>query len=74
MNIRFTKWMERDDRCLYLCATQLRDRIKSGEQKDVTEAESVILKEFLENYLVVRLTHMFFIDVSEPVLILLNHF
>ena len=74
MNIRFAKWMERDDRCLYLCATQLRDRIKSGEQKDVTEAESVILKEFLENYLVVRLTNMFFIDVSEPVLILLNHF
>ena len=74
MNIRFAKWMERDDRCLYRCAIRLRDKVKSGDKKDVTEAENVILKEFLENYLMVRLTNMFFIDVSEPVLILLNHF
>ena len=74
MNIRFAKWMERDDRCLYLFAISLRDKVKSGDKKDVTDAETVILKEFLENYLMVRLTNMFFIDVSDPILIVLNHF
>ena len=74
MNIRFTLWMEKDDRCLYLCAMKLRDNIESGQQKDVTEAETIILKDFLGNYLVVRLTNMFFIDVSDLVLTLLNHF
>ena len=66
--------MERDDRCLYLFATSLRDKVKSGDKKDVTDAETVILKEFLENYVMVRLTNMFFIDVSEPILTILNHF
>ena len=74
MNIRFSLWMEKDDRCLYFCATKLRDKIKMGLHKDVTEAETTILKDFLGNYLVVRLTNMFFIDVSDPVVTLLNHF
>ena len=74
MNIRFALWMEKDDCCLYLCSTKLRDNIESGQQKDVTEAETIILKDFLGNYLVVRLTNMFFIDVSDLVLTLLNHF
>ena len=74
MNIRFAKWMEKDDRCLYLCATKLRDSINMGLHKDVTEAETTILKDFLGNYLVVRLTNMFFIDVSNPVINILNHF
>ena len=74
MNIRFALWMEKDDRCLYFCATKLRDKIKMGLHKDVTEAETTILKDFLGNYLVVRLTNMFFIDVSDPVITLLNHF
>ena len=39
-----------------------------------TEAETIILKDFLGNYLVVRLTNMFFLDVTAPVLTLLNHF
>jgi hypothetical protein len=74
MNIRFAEWMEKDDRCLYLCATKLRDDVDSNRKKDVTESETIILKDFLSNYLVVRLTNMFFLDVSSPVLTLINHF
>ena len=72
MNIRFAQWMEKDDRCLYLCATRLRVDLESGKKKDISEAETIILKDFLGNYLVVRLTNMFFLDVSSPVLTLLN--
>ena len=64
MNIRSAEWMEKDDRCLYLCATKLRDDVQSGARKDITEAETIILRDFLGNYIVVRLTNMFFIDVS----------
>ena len=72
MNIRFAQWMEKDDRCLYLCATRLRDDVESGKKKDMSEAETIILKDFLGNYLVVRLVNMFFLEVSSPVLTLLN--
>lgn len=61
-------------RCLYLCATKIRDDINAGSKKDISEAESIILKEYLGNYINVRLTNMFFLDVSAPVLTLLNHF
>ena len=61
-------------RCLYLCATKLRDDVEAGIKKDISEAETIILKDFLGNYLVVRLTNMFFLDVTAPVLTLLNHF
>ena len=54
MNLRFAEWIERDDRCLYLCATTLRDDVESGKKKDITEAETVILQDYLSNYLVVR--------------------
>lgn len=62
MNIRFAQWMERDERCLYLCATRLRDDVESCKKKDISEAENIILKDFLGNYLVVRLTNMFFLN------------
>ena len=53
---------------------RLKDDINNGNKKDVTEAETLILKEFLGNYLIVRLTNKFFLDVSKPVIRLLDYF
>ena len=74
MNIRFAEWMEKDDRCLYLWARNLRDDVESGQMKDVSEAVTTILQEYLCNYLTVRWSNMFFLDVSSPFLEVINHF
>ena len=74
MNLRLAEWMEKDDRCLYLCATRLKDDVNNSNKKDVTEAETLILKEFLGNYVIVRLTNKFFLNVSKPVIRLLDYF
>ena len=66
--------MEKDDRCLYRCATRLKDDVHKSYKKDVTEAETLIFKEFLGNYVIVRLTNKFFLDVSKPVIRLLDYF
>ena len=74
MNLRLAAWMEDDDRCLYLYSSKLKDNIESGQKKDITEAEKVLMKEYLGNYIVVRLNNKFFLDVAAPVLKLINFF
>ena len=67
-------WMEKDDRCLYLWFEKLTKEIKEGKHKDITAAEQVILREFSSNYVAVRLCNKFILDVSAPILTLINHF
>ena len=67
-------WMEKDDRCLYLWFQKLTLEIKQGVHKDVTPAEQFILKEFSSNYITLRLCNKFILDVSGPILTLINHF
>jgi hypothetical protein len=74
MNIKLCQWMEDDDRGLYQFATKIKDDLESGVKKDITEAEKVILKDFLGDYIVVRLNNKFFLDVAAPVLKLINFF
>lgn len=73
-NVKLSVWAEKDDRCLYTYCTKLKDNIKSGIHKDITDTEGVILEEYLSNYICFRLSNMFTIDVSKPALDLINHF
>ena len=67
------EWMEKDDRCLYLWFEKLVTEIKEGKRKDVSQSEQFILKEFTSNYINIKLCNKFIIDVSEPILTLINH-
>ena len=68
------QWMEKDDRCLYLWFEKLQGEIRTGTHKDITSAEQFILKEFCSNYVSVRLSNKFVLDVSDPILTCINHF
>ena len=73
-NVKLSVWAEKDDRCLYTFCTKLKDDIKSGIHKDITDTEGTILGEYLSNYVCFRLSNMFTIDVSKPALDLINYF
>ena len=80
IEVRFTstitmaKWMEKDQRCLYLYFTWLLDEIREGRHLDITVSEQTILREFMANYLETRLCNMFLIDVAKPINQLIKHF
>ena len=48
--------------------------MKLGTRKDVTQAEQFILKEFSSNYISVKLSNKFILDISEPIMTCINHF
>ena len=73
-NVKLAIWGEKDDRCLYLFARKLKEDIESGEHKVITETEHFILKEYLSNYVYIRLTNMFLIDVSDPIVYMIDFF
>ena len=61
-------------RCLYNYFTKLADDVKTGEVKDLTAAETFILKHFSSNIIPVQLTNKFILDVSAPIMKMINHF
>jgi hypothetical protein len=68
------EWMEKDDRCLYLWFNKLANDVRTGQIKDITAAEEFILENYLSKYVYLRLTNQFIIDVSKPILDVINHF
>ena len=67
-------WLEKDDRSLFLFISALAEQVKSGAKKDLTEAEMVLLEEYLGNYVEFRLTTKFLCDTSDFILKFLNTF
>ena len=67
-------WMEGDDQCLYMWFQKIINEVMLGTMKDLTQAEQFILKEFSSNYITVKLTNKFILDISEPILTCINHF
>ena len=61
-------------RCLYNYFTKLTDDVKSGKVKDLTAGEAFILKNYSSNIIPVQLTNKFIVDVSAPIMKLINHF
>ena len=72
--VRLAKWMEDDERCIYLFIKQLEEFLRAGNNKEPTETEMTILTEYKCNYLEVRLTNKFILDVSAPLIKFLNYF
>jgi hypothetical protein len=68
------EWFEKDNRCLYLWFQKLTDEVESGEHKDLTTTEQFILKHFSSNYIRVMLSNKFILDVSKPIMTIINHF
>ena len=53
---------------------KLQEEIRTETRKDITSAEQFILKEFCSNYITVRFSNKFILDVSDPILTCINHF
>ena len=68
------EWMELDDRCLYLWFRRLAEDVKAGRHEDITAAEEFIMENYLSNYIYIRLCNQFIIEVSKPILTVINHF
>ena len=67
-------WLEKDDRGLFLFVSDLAAKVESGENKDPSENEVMLLEKYLGNYIEFRLTTKFLCDVSDFILKFLNTF
>ena len=74
MTVRLSQWMEDDERCIYLFVKKLEQILKTDTKKEPTETEITILTEYRNNYLELRLTNKFILDVSAPLIKFLNFF
>ena len=66
--------METNDHCLYIWFQKLIKEMKLGTQKDIMQAEQFILKEFSSNYISVKLSNKFILDILEPIMTCINRF
>ena len=71
---KMAQWMERDDQAIYGFLSQLVSDVKSGVKKDPTETEMKLLTLLMSNYIEVRLTNKFLIDVTKPLMKFLDIF
>ena len=67
-------WLEQNDRSLYLFVCQLAEKVKSGDHKDITDAEMVLLETYLGNYFHFRLNTKIICDFSDLIIKFLNTF
>ena len=67
-------WLDKDDRGLFLFMSDLASRVKSGEKKNPSETEVLLLEKYLGNYIEFRLTTKFLCDSSDFILKFLNTF
>ena len=66
------KYMIQNDRALYVYYTELHEEVMGG--KEPSDTEQVIMDIFLKNYLEVRFTNLFLIDVCQPFLDYIDFF
>ena len=72
--VRLAKWMEEDERCIYIFIKQLENSLKENSKREPTDTEMIILQEYKCNYMELRLTNKFILDVSEPLINFLDYF
>ena len=68
VTVRLSQWMEDDERCIYLFVKKLEQILKTDTTKETTETEITIWTEYWNNYLELRLTNKFILDVSAPLI------
>ena len=65
--------MESQDRALYEYFTELKEKVLKGKY-EASETEMIVIENYLGHYLEVRLSNRFLIDVSKPVIEVLDYF
>ena len=70
---RCCEWLLSQERAVYQYFTDMKDRVMAG-QYEASQTEMIVLKQYLGNYLEVRLSCHFIIDVSKPVMDLISFF
>ena len=71
--VLLAEYMEKNDRPLYIMYKNLAEEFKAGT-KDVSETEIKILDIFLKDYIEVRLTNQFLIEVGKPFIKFIDFF
>ena len=66
--------MEEDERCIYIFIKQPENSLKENYKREPTDTEMIILQEYKCNYMELRLTNKFILDVSEPLINFLDYF
>jgi hypothetical protein len=72
--VKLAGWMENDDRCLYTFIGRLEEKLKRNKEQEPTKTEMTIITIYKMNYVEVRLTNQFIIDVSSPLIKFLDFF
>ena len=67
------EWLETQDRALYLYFKSMKEKIMKGKYL-ASETEMVVVTKFLGNYLEIRLTSLFILEVAKPVMELISFF
>ena len=66
-------WCENQDRALYVYFSDLKEKVMRGKY-DASETEMIIMEHYLGNYLEVRLSQCFILEVDKPIIQLINFF
>lgn len=70
---RLAEWCESQDRALYLYFSDMKGRVEEGKY-EASETEMIVLENYLENYLEVRLSQCFVLCAGEVFIELINFF
>ena len=70
---RCAKWMESQDRALYKYFNEMKQKVLDDEY-EASETEMIVLENYLSNYIEVRLSNCFILDVCQPVMELISFF
>ena len=64
---RCCNWFETQDRALYTYFGDMKDKVVAGNY-EASETEMTVLEKYIGNYLEVRLTNCFILEVAKPVI------
>ena len=67
------KWLESQDRGVYKYFTDMKEKVMSG-QYDPSDTEMIVLEKYLGDYLEVKLSNLFILDVCKPVMDMISFF
>ena len=67
------QWLESQDRALYLYFKDMKEKIMKGAYV-ASETEMIVVEKYIGNYLEIRLTSLFILDVAKPVMELISFF
>jgi hypothetical protein len=70
---RCCNWFETQDCALYTYFGDMKDKVEAGEY-EASETEMMVLEKYIGNYLEVRLSNCFILEVAKPVMELISYF